>query len=336
MTDPLTDLLARKAVVVADGAMGTSLFALGLETGASPELWNLELPERVQAVHQSFVDAGADLILTNSFGGNRHRLRLHGAHEHVGELNRAAARLARAVAERAGRPALVAGSMGPTGEIFAPIGALAREAGEAAFAEQAEALAAGGCDLLWIETISAVEELAAAVAGAAQTGLPVVATMTFDTHGRTMMGVSTEAAMRLRDGLAARPVAFGANCGIGPAQLVDSVLGLAAAAAPDDVIVAKGNCGVPHYHDGQIHYDGTPAIMAAYACLARDAGARVIGGCCGTTAAHIRAMAEALASRPPGPTPERATIEALLGPIATPSTSRAATARERRPRRRRA
>src|SRR5690606_8794447 len=204
--------------------------------------------------------------------GNRFRLALHGAEARVAELNRAAARLAREVADAAGRPVLVAGSMGPTGEIFAPIGPLAPEAGAAAFAEQAAALADGGCDLLWIETISAAEELEAAVAGAARTGLPVVATMTFDTHGRTMMGLTTAAAMALRERLAVRPVAFGANCGIGPAQLVDSVLGLAAAAAPGDVIVAKGNCGVPRYQEGQIHYDGTPEIMAAYACLARDAG----------------------------------------------------------------
>ena len=109
--------------------------------------------------------------------------------------------------------------------------------------------------------------------------------------------------MGLRERLAVRPVAFGANCGIGPAQLVESVLGLARAADAGDVIVAKGNCGVPQYHDGQIHYDGTPEIMAAYACLARDAGARVIGGCCGTTADHVRAMVAALAGRPPGPPP---------------------------------
>jgi 5-methyltetrahydrofolate--homocysteine methyltransferase len=334
MADPLIDLLARQPVVVADGAMGTSLFALGLETGAAPEMWNLEHPDRVRAVHQGFVDAGADLILTNSFGANRFRLSLHGAQERVAEVNRAAARLARGPGDAAGRKGLVAGSMGPTGEIFAPIGALAPEAAEAAFAEQAAALAAGGCDLLWIETISAAEELEAAVAGAAPTGLPVVATMTFDTHGRTMMGVTTEAAMRLRERLAVRPVAFGANCGIGPAQLVDSVLGLTRAAAADDIIVAKGNCGVPHYHDGQIHYDGTPEIMAAYACLARDAGARVIGGCCGTTAAHVRAMVTALAGSSPGPVPERAAIEAALGPIAALAGWGAGTARARRPRRR--
>lgn len=335
MADPLHDLLAAKPVLIADGAMGTSLFALGLETGASPEMWDLEHPDRVGAVHRSFVDAGSDLILTNSFGGNRHRLGLHGAEGRVAELNRAAARIAREVADACDHRVLVAGSIGPTGEIFQPIGALERAAGEAAFAEQADALAAGGCDLLWIETISAIEELEAAVAGAARAALPIVATMTFDTHGRTMMGVTTAAAIGLRGALAVRPAAFGANCGIGPAQLVDSVLGLARAAAPGDIIVAKGNCGIPHYREGEIHYDGTPEIMAAYACLARDAGARIIGGCCGTTAAHVRAMVEALASSRPGPTPERATIEAALGPIATAAREGAAPPRERRPRRRR-
>jgi methionine synthase I (cobalamin-dependent) len=333
MTDPLRALLATRPVLIADGAMGTSLFALGLETGGSPEFWNLEQPERVAAVHRGFVEAGTDLILTNSFGGNRYRLMLHGAEDRVAELNRAAARLARAVAAAAGRPVLVAGSMGPTGEIFAPIGSLDQAAGAAAFAEQAEALAEGGCDVLWIETISGAEELAAAVAGAAPTGLPIVATMTFDTHGHTMMGVSPEAALGLRDTLPARPVAFGANCGIGPAQLVDSVLRLIAAAAPGELLVAKGNCGVPHYHEGQILYDGTAEIMAAYACMARDAGARIIGGCCGTTAAHIRAMALALVSRPPGPVPDRATIETVLGPLPAPPAPGSEPGRARRRRR---
>jgi methionine synthase I (cobalamin-dependent) len=330
MADALRALLATRPVLIADGAMGTSLFAEGLETGGAPELWNLEQPERVREVHESFVDAGSDLILTNSFGGNRYRLMLHGDQDRVLELNRTAARLARAVADAAGRPVLVAGSMGPTGEIFAPIGALTYEPGAAAFAEQAAALAEGGCDLLWIETISGAEELAAAVEGAARSGLPIVATMTFDTHGRTMMGVSPEAAIGLRDTLPARPVAFGANCGIGPAQLIESVLGLRRAVAPGDLIVAKGNCGVPHYQDGRIHYDGTPEIMAAYACLARDAGARVIGGCCGTTAAHIRAMALALARHPPGLVPDRATIEATLGPLPAAPASGAGPARARR------
>jgi 5-methyltetrahydrofolate--homocysteine methyltransferase len=333
MTDPLRRLLASKSVLLADGAMGTSLFAQGLATGEAPELWNLTQAQSVAAVHQGFVDADSDLILTNSFGANRRRLALHGAEGRVAELNRAAAGLARGVADRAGRAVLVAGSIGPTGDIFAPVGTLAAADGEAVFAEQAAALAAGGCDLLWIETLSAAEELRAALAGAAPTGLPVVATMTFDTHGRTMMGLTPAAATLLCDQLAARPVAFGANCGIGPAQLVESVLGLAAAAAPGALIVAKGNCGVPQYRDGHIHYDGSPAVMAEYACLARDAGARIIGGCCGTTPAHLAAMASALASRPAGPVPARATIEALLGPLPDPPAA-ADAGRERRARRR--
>jgi methionine synthase I (cobalamin-dependent) len=314
--DPLSRLLASKRVVLADGAMGTSLFACGLESGGSPELWNLERPDEVRAVHRGFVDAGSDLLLTNSFGANRKRLALHGAEDRVAALNGAAARLAREAADTVERPVLVAGDIGPTGEIFAPVGGFAAAEGEAVFAEQAAALAEAGVDLLWIETISSVEELAAAVAGAATTGLPVVATMTFDTRGRTMMGLTCEAAMRLRDDLAARPVAFGANCGTGPAQLVESVLGLMRAAAPGDVIVAKGNCGLPHFHDGAIRYDGTPEIMADYACLARDAGARIVGGCCGTTAQHIAAMAQALATRPDRPPPDLATIERVLGPLA--------------------
>jgi methionine synthase I (cobalamin-dependent) len=335
MPDPLQALLAGKPVLLADGAMGTSLFAAGLATGEAPELWNLEHPERVRAVHRGFIEAGSDLILTNSFGANRCRLKLHGAQARVGELNRAAAGLARAEVSAADRTVLVAGSIGPTGEIFAPIGALARADGEAAFAEQAEALAAGGCDVLWIETLSAAEELEAAVAGAASTGLPIVATMTFDTHGRTMMGLTPAAAMGLRGDLAVRPAAFGANCGIGPAQLARSVLDLARAAEPGDLIVAKGNCGIPRYLDGLIHYDGSPAVMAEYACLARDAGARIIGGCCGTTPLHLGAMAAALAGRPPGPSPDLATIEERLGPLGSAPAGGSEPGRERRSRRRR-
>ncbi len=272
-------------------------------------------------------------MLTNTFGGNRCRLALHGAEARVAELNLAGARIGRAAA--AGRPVLVAGSIGPTGEIFAPVGRLSPADGEAAFAEQAAALARGGVDLLWIETISGAEELVAAVAGAAPTGLPVVATMTFDTNGHTMMGLSPAAAIEISDRLPARPAAFGANCGIGPAQLVDTVIALRRAAGADAIIVAKGNCGVPEYRDGHIHYAGTPAVMADYAGLCRDAGARIVGGCCGTTPAHMRAVVAALASRPPGPPPDRAAIERALGPVSTAPAERSAGGRDRQRRRRR-
>ena len=290
----LDSLLASRAVLLADGGMGTGLFALGLSTGDSPELWNVRHPERIAAVHRGFVAAGSDIILTNSFGGSRHRLKLHQAQERVAELNMAAARVARGVADAAGRPVVVAGSIGPTGELIVPLGPLTVDEAAAAFAEQAQALAAGGADVLWIETMSAAEEVEAAVQGAMTTDLPVVVTLSFDTNGRTMMGITPEAAVALFRRLPRPPLAFGANCGTGPGQLLATVLGLAEAAGPEAILVAKGNCGIPEYKDGHICYSGTPAIMAAYARLARDCGARIIGGCCGTSAVHVAAMRQAL------------------------------------------
>ena len=321
MTNPLSTLLETKAVVLADGAMGTGLIELGVESQAAPEMWNLAHPEQVQSVHRAFVEAGADIVLTNTFGGNRLRLAPHGLGDRVREVNVTATRLAREAVAAAGRPALVAGSIGPTGKMLRPFGDLDPEDAERIFAEQAAVLAEGGVDLIWTETFSAMEELEAALAGAAPTGLTVVATMTFDTNGYTMMGVAPEAAIAHARTLPSPPAAFGANCGVGPASLVDSVLGLARGGDADDVIVAKGNCGVPQYRDGGVEYDGTPEIMADYACLARAAGARIIGGCCGTTALHLGAMAEALAHRPQDAAPDRAAIERRLGPVVKPSQS---------------
>lgn len=316
MTSHLSALLQEKDVLIADGAMGTNLFDLGLANGASGELWNVEHPERVRSVYQGFVDAGSDIILTNTFGANRFRFNLHKLAGRVAELNVAGARLAREVADAAGRPVVVAGSMGPTGEVLEPLGTRTKAEAEEAFHEQALALREGGADVAWIETMFADEELDAAVAAATRAGLPYVATMTFDTGGRTMMGVKPEDAIARIHGFAPRPIAFGANCGVGPAQLMDSVLGLMKGAEPGDVIVAKSNCGLPELGpDMRVQYNGTPEIMASYACLARDAGARIIGGCCGTTAAHVRAMVAALAATPKGAPPDYARIEALLGPV---------------------
>jgi 5-methyltetrahydrofolate--homocysteine methyltransferase len=330
----LDSLLAARSVLLADGGMGTGLFALGLSTGDSPELWNLLHPERVAAVHEGFVTAGSDIILTNSFGGTRQRLKLHQAQDRVGELNAAAARLARGVADAAGRSVLVAGSMGPTGELVVPLGAMTMDEATAAFAEQAQALAAGGADLLWIETMSSAEEVEAAVAGAMTADLPVVVTLSFDTNGRTMMGITPEAAVALFQRLPRPLSAFGANCGTGPGQLLATVLGLHAAAGEAAPIVAKGNCGIPEYRDGQICYSGTPEIMADYARLARDCGARIIGGCCGTTAVHVAAMRAALDGGTRGPSPAIAEIAAALGPVILPSTAAAPADRGERRRRR--
>ena len=316
MSDVLQKLLQEREVLLADGAMGTNLFALGLANGAPGELWNVERPQDVKSVYQGFIDAGSDIILTNSFGSNRFRFALHKLGGRVRELNVAAAAIARELADRAGRAVVVAGSMGPTGDVMVPLGPRTEEEAEEAFHEQAEALREGGADVAWIETMFAENELQAAIRGARRAGLPVVATMTFDTGGRTMMGLRPSEAIRMSKTLPARPVAFGANCGIGPAQMLDSILGLASGAEDGDVIVAKSNCGLPVMGDDmRVRYDGTPQVMAAYARLARDAGARIIGGCCGTTAEHVRAMAEALRAQPKGAAPTIEQVEAALGPI---------------------
>jgi methionine synthase I (cobalamin-dependent) len=315
MANALVELLGAREWLLADGATGTNFFAMGLMTGDAPELWNVEQPERVAALHHEFVAAGADIILTNSFGGTRSRLALHGAEDRVEELNQAAARIARAAADAAERPVVVAGSMGPTGELFVPLGALDRERAEAAFAAQARALAAGGADVLWIETLSSREELEAAVSGAASTGLPVVCTMSFDTNGSTMMGFAPTDLAALCPTLEAAPVAFGTNCGIGAAEVVACILNMAEAALRGSVLVAKANCGVPEYVDGVLRYAGTPELMAEYARLVRDAGARIIGGCCGTTPAHTAAMRSALEAHTPGAAPALATVVEQLGTV---------------------
>jgi len=315
MSDLLSELLQSRDYLLADGATGTNFFAMGLESGEAPDVWNIDHPERVHALHQGFVEAGSDIILTNTFGANRYRLMLHGDQDRVQQINESGARIARMEADAVARPVVVAGSMGPTGEIYQPVGPLSIEDGEAAFAEQAKALADGGVDVLWIETISGIDEITAAVRGAAQVGLPVVATMTFDTAGCTMMGITPEQAVDHAHGLDTRLVAFGANCGIGPGTLVDTVLGLGRRAQADDILIAKGNCGIPEYKDGEIVYSGSHHVMAAYARLARDAGARIIGGCCGTTPAHVKAMADALQGYIPVAQPQRQKIEAALGPI---------------------
>ncbi len=315
MSNRFFDLLATRPYLLADGATGTNLFAAGLPTGEAPDLWVEQRPDEVLKLHQSFIAAGSDLILTNSFGGTRYRLKLHGAETRVRELNRRAAELAREAAETAGRPVAIAGSMGPTGELIEPLGQLSFEACVDAYAEQAEGLAAGGVDVLWLETLSSPEELKAAALGAAGAGLPVTATLSFDTNGRTMMGITPAAAVELFRSIQPPLAAFGANCGVGAAELAATVLGLTQGLRPGEVVIAKGNCGVPSWHEGHIHYDGTPELMAEYASLVRDAGARIIGGCCGTTPAHIQAMHDALAEHRPGERPTVEGIVALLGAL---------------------
>ena len=312
-----THLLATRPWLLADGATGSNLFDVGLMSGDAPELWNTEHPERITKLHQDFVDAGADIILTNSFGGTVYRLKLHNAQGRMAELNTCAAQIARKVADASGRTVAVAGSMGPTGEIMEPIGPLTFDQAKAAFAEQALALAAGGADVLWIETMSSREEVEAAVAGAAVANLPIVCTLSFDTNGRTMMGISPSDFSGIEKTLSPRLAACGTNCGVGASEVVACIHNLAEAMGPEVVLVAKGNCGIPQYVDGAICYNGTPEIMANYARMALDAGARIIGGCCGTSAKHLRAMRDALDAHTKSASPTLEAIVSTLGDVST-------------------
>jgi 5-methyltetrahydrofolate--homocysteine methyltransferase len=289
-------LLGQSGLILADGGMGTMLMELGLQFGASPELWNIEHADRVRQVHRGYLQAGSRIVLTNTFGCNRLRLGLHNLQDRVAELNRAAAKLVRQEVQAAGSRAIVAGDIGPSGGILAPLGELEPAQAVEAFAEQAGGLIDGGVDVIWIETLSSLEETRAAVDGArrASKDIPIVATMTFDTRGRTMMGVTPEQAVQELStwGLAA----FGANCGNGPEEIV-AVIQKMRAAAPRATLVAKANAGVPKLENGRAVYGAGPDEMAAYAAAVADAGARIIGACCGSTPRHLEAMASALKAR---------------------------------------
>ena len=318
MTNALSDLLATRDWLLADGATGTNLFNMGLGAGDPPELWNVDHPDRIRALYAGAANAGSDLFLTNTFGGNASRLKLHNAQDRVFELNKAGAELGREIADAASHPVIVAGSVGPTGDIMAPMGTLTHAIAVEMFHEQAEGLKAGGADVAWVETISAPEEFAAAAEAFKRADMAWCGTMSFDTAGRTMMGLTSKAMTKIVGKLDHGPLAFGANCGVGASDLLRTVLGFHADGLQTPLI-AKGNAGIPKYHDGHIHYDGTPALMADYAVLARDCGAKIIGGCCGTTPDHLRHMRHALETRPTGtkPTPEQ--ITTALGDFSSAS-----------------
>jgi 5-methyltetrahydrofolate--homocysteine methyltransferase len=276
--------------IIADGAMGTMLFSAGLQFGDPPEVWNLAHPDVVRRIQRGYLEAGSRIILTNTFGGNRARLRLSGHGDRVDELNRTAAILARAEVDAAGGTALVAGDIGPSGEIVEPLGTLPYDEAVEIFHEQAASLVAGGVDLIWIETMSDLKEIQAAIEGVrrASPGIALITTMTFDTRGHTMMGVTPEDAVRSLAAWGAD--AIGGNCGNGPDELIP-VIAAMRAAAPDVVLVAKSNAGMPELVDMQAVYRADPGTMAGQVLEMCQAGATIVGGCCGSTPDHIRAIA---------------------------------------------
>jgi methionine synthase I (cobalamin-dependent) len=282
--------LKNGSVIVADGAMGTMLQAAGLPPGAPPEGWLLENPDPVRDVHRAYVEAGADLILTCTFGGTRTRLEQSGLAERIAEINRRAVEIAR---EAVGDRAYVAGDIGPMGEFLAPLGKITYEQAVEIFAEQAAALAEAGVDVLYIETMSDLNEVRAAIEGARQAGpgLPVCATLSFDSHGRTNMGVRPEQAAETL--LEMGVDAFGANCGA-TLEMTEGAVAKMHETAPQALLIAKPNAGLPHMVGDDVVYDATPEDMAEYARRFVALGARVVGACCGSTPAHIAAIAEAV------------------------------------------
>jgi 5-methyltetrahydrofolate--homocysteine methyltransferase len=291
-TDRLETLLATRSFLLLDGAMGTMLQDSGLDDGGAPELWNVERPDVVTAIHERYLQAGAQVITTNTFGGTRPRLAMHGLEDRVEELSRAAAELARAAAQPYG--ALVAGDLGPTGELLDPLGTLTQSEAQGLFAEQLRGLVAGGIDLVLVETMSDLAEAAAAVRAAQEVAadLPVVATLSFDTNLRTMMGVTPAAAVTALGALGV--VAVGANCGRGPAEM-ELIVEQMASVRPDGLrLVAQSNAGLPVLVGDHFAYDKSPDDMAEHARRLRAAGVDLIGACCGSTPEHVDAMREAL------------------------------------------
>ncbi|MEA3337634.1 MAG: betaine--homocysteine S-methyltransferase [Chloroflexota bacterium] len=324
MSDRLLEYLSMKPVVMGDGAMGTMLQLAGHVDGSAPELWNVTHPAVVRDVYQGYADAGSDFITSNSFGGTRYRLKLHNLQDRVFELNEAAAALAREVA---GESRLVAGSVGPTGEMLEPLGTMTFDEAREAFAGQVAGLAAGGADFILIETMSSLDEVRAAIEGARQAcDLPIAVTMTFDTNYRTMMGVSpAQAVATLHEwGI----TVIGANCGNGPDEIERIIFEMSQARPEGVVLMAQSNAGLPFWQDGAISYDGTPEVMATYALRMRALGVDVVGACCGSTPEHLQAIRAAL----DGPPLEdyQPPVDAVAGTGAGPESAKQRGARRSR------
>ena len=289
MQDILTALQSGPPIV-ADGATGTMLQDAGLPVGLPPEAWLLENPDAIRGVHEGYLAAGSGLILTCTFGGTRVRLERKGYAERVPEINRQAVAIAREAA--AGR-AYVAGDIGPLGMFLEPIGPLTYQDAVDIFSEQAIALAEGGADVFYIETMSSMDEMRAAIEAArsADPDRPIFATFSFDHHGRTNMGVRPEKAAQELEELGV--AACGANCGATLDMTLEAVAKMHAA-VPDAPLIVKPNAGLPHAVGREIIYDATPAIMVEYARRFVELGARIVGGCCGSTPSHIAAIAGAV------------------------------------------
>jgi len=285
--------LLEKSALASDGAMGTMLQEAGLTDGGSPELWNVDRPEEIEKILEAYASAGASFITTNTFGGTRGRLGMHGLESRVEELNEAGAAIARKVADR--HPGVfVMGDIGPSGDLMEPMGTLTLESGKELFAEQIRGLVAGGVDAILIETMSDLGEVEAAVNAAHEVApeLPVIVTLSFDTNLRTMMGVKPAAAVTQLAAMGVRII--GANCGRGVDEMLLIAKDLVSARPEGVFIITQSNAGLPKLQGDVFIYDGSPEDMADYARQMVELGVNIIGSCCGSTPAHTRAIASTL------------------------------------------
>ncbi len=282
-----------KATLISDGAMGTALQEIGLDDGGAPELWNVEHPEKIEALLERYAAAGANFITTNTFGGTSGRLAMHSLESRLYELNKAGADIARAVADR--HPGcFVMGDVGPSGDLMDPMGILTPESAEEIFAEQIRALKDGGVDAILIETMSDLAEVEAAVKAAQKVApeLPIITTLSFDTNLRTMMGVKPAAAITYLASIGVRII--GANCGRGVDE-IRLIAGEMVNARPEGVyIIIQSNSGLPKLVGDTFVYDGTPEEMAKHAQEMKSIGINIIGSCCGSTPLHTAAIAAAI------------------------------------------
>ncbi|MGQ9631357.1 MAG: homocysteine S-methyltransferase family protein [bacterium] len=278
----------KDGILICDGAMGTMLQSKGLPPGECGEKWGIDHPDILESIHRAYIDAGAEMIITNTFLASRFKLRRHGLDGKVREIVRRATEIAKGVA---GDSAYVAGGLGPTGEIVKPYGDVAEEELREAFEEQVAGLVEGGADLIIIETLSALEEMRAAIAAAKTSGLPVVASMAFEVGKagvRTMMGVTPTQALHTMRSAGADVV--GANCGGGIEAVVGAIEEMRR--STDGYLIAEPNAGVPELVDGRTVFKETPEGMAKKLRRLVDLGVNVLGGCCGTTPDHIRAISD--------------------------------------------
>jgi 5-methyltetrahydrofolate--homocysteine methyltransferase len=293
----ITEIIESKGYLLADGAMGTKIFeSKSLKPGLPPEILNFENPELIQSIHNSYLSAGSDIILTNTFGGNSLRLALHGLEDNVKKINQKAVEIARSSIKKINRPVFVAGSMGPTGGLLEPFGELTESQIENIYTEQAEALDKASVDVLWLETFSCLTEVRAALRGVKRVSeLPIVVTMSYDTAGKTMMGVSgTEQCQLAKE---YKIFALGANCG---AQIDETknAITLIRGDSDNSVVVFKPNAGIPVWDNGKFEYNGTSKKLASAAKEVLKQGPAILGGCCGSTPAFIKEIKKVVELNP--------------------------------------